>query len=121
MRTLTTQVKLRRLVRAFAESAGRLASEPAERRLAGSVADRLGELSEDVREAWRRESLAGRPDEALAAYADAALRTIQLAIAGLQQEGADIALLRRDFESAALPFEVFLRGLAAEPALARSA
>jgi len=34
---------------------------------------------------------------------------------------ADLELLRADFESAALPLEVFLRGLDAEPALQRSA
>ncbi len=121
MRTLITQVKLRRLVRAFADSTGRLASEPAERRLAGSVADRLGELAEDVRAAWGRESLAGGLEPALAGYAADSLRGIQLAIAGLQQEGADLELLSDDFAAAALPFEVFLRGLDAEPVLARSA
>ena len=42
-------------------------------------------------------------------------------IAGLQQAGADLELLRGDFEAAALPLEVFLRGLDAEPALQRSA
>ena len=46
---------------------------------------------------------------------------IELAIAGLQQAGADLDLLRGDFEAAALPLEVFLRGLDAEPALQRSA
>jgi hypothetical protein len=45
----------------------------------------------------------------------------ELAIAGLQQAGADLELLRSDFESAALPLEVFLRGLDLEPALQRSA
>ena len=49
------------------------------------------------------------------------MRTVELAVAGLRQAGADLELLASDFESAALPLEVFLRGLDAEPALQRSA
>ena len=121
MRTLATQVKLRRLIRAFAEARERLASEPFERRRIGPGVDRLLELAGDVRESWRREASL-RPLEApLDAYVAGALRTLELAIAGLQQVGADLELLRGDFETAALPLEVFMRGLDAEPALQRSA
>src|SRR5213594_1720398 len=63
MRTLQTQVKLRRLIRAFGEARSRLASEPLERRLVGPLVDRLLELAADVRESWRREALL-RPLEA---------------------------------------------------------
>jgi hypothetical protein len=49
------------------------------------------------------------------------LRTIDLSIAGVQQAGADLELLRQDFEGAALPLEIFMRGLDSEPALQRSA
>lgn len=119
MRTLATQVKLRRLVRAFGEAHARLRSEPLEFRVVGSVVDRLLELSADVRMSWRRENADLEP--ALARYVDESLRTAELAIAGLSQAGADLQLLRDDFESAALPLEVFLRGLDVEPALQRSA
>jgi hypothetical protein len=121
MRTLATQVKLRRLVRAFGEAQGRLTSEPLERRTVGSLVDRLLGLSGDLRDSWRRESRL-RPLEApLAGYVEESLRTAELAVAGLSQAGADLDLLRADFESAALPLEIFLRGLDAEPALQRSA
>src|SRR5438477_607293 len=50
MRTLATQVKLRRLIRAFAEARNRIASEPIDRRVVGSMVDRLLELSGDHRE-----------------------------------------------------------------------
>jgi len=121
MRTLATQVKLRRLIRAFGEAQDRLATEPLERKLVGPVVDRLIELAADVTHAWRREALL-RPLEApLEAYAADSLRTMELAVAGLAQTGADLGLLRQDFETAALPLEVFLRGLDAEPALQRSA
>lgn len=121
MRTLATQVKLRRLVRAFGEAQNRLASEPLERGLAASLIERLQELAGELRESWRRESLTGPLEPALEAYVKESLRWVDLAIAGLSQAGADLDLLRGDFEGAALPLEVFLRGLDAEPALQRSA
>jgi hypothetical protein len=119
MRTLATQVKLRRLIRAFGEAHSRLTSDPREQRVAGSVVDRLLELAADVRTAWRREAAFVGP--VLAGHVDESLRVAELAAAGLREAGADLDLLRRDFEAAALPLEVFLRGLDAEPALQRSA
>ena len=121
MRTLGTQVRLRRLDRAFSEALDRLLSEPAERLMAGLISAKLLELAGDVRDAWKRESVAARPAEALDAYVKEALRTAEFAIAALPQTGADLELLGRDFEGAVLPLEVFLRGLDAEPALQRSA
>jgi hypothetical protein len=121
MRTLSTQVRLRRLIRAFAEAVDRLGSEPAERQMSASVAARLLEPSGEVRQSWTRESLGGPEIDSLKRYVRDSLRTIDLAIAGLQQQGADLELLRRDFEVAALPLEIFMRGLDAEPALQRSA
>ena len=122
MRTLSTQVKLRRLVRTFGEVVSRLGSEPRERRrLAGPLVDRLQELCGDVAESWAHEAGSSLLEPALARYAAGSLRSAELAIVGLRQAGADLELLRGDFESAALPLEVFLRGLDAEPALQRSA
>lgn len=121
MRTLGTQVKLRRLIRTFAESADRLAADPLQRRMAGSIVDRLLGLAGEVRDSWLRESLATPQAPALDGYVKEALRTAEFAIAGLQQAGADLELLRRDFDSAALPLEIFMRGLDLEPALQRSA
>ena len=121
MQTLATQVKLRRLIRTSAQDWGRLASDPLERARVGSVADRLLGLAGEVREAWRRESQPGGLEAPLQLHVSVSLRSIELAIAGLQQRGADLELLRGDFEAAALPLEVFLRGLDAEPALQRSA
>lgn len=121
MRTLATQVRLRRLIRTSAEAWNRLASDPLERGRVGSVADRLLGLAAEVREAWTRESLATPVEQPLERYVDGALRSAELAVSGLQQAGADLELLRSDFEAATLPLEVFLRGLDAEPALQRSA
>ena len=121
MRTLATQVRVRRLIRTFAELVDRLLAEPAERSLAMSAVSRLQGLAEGVRDAWDGEAAAGRPEDALARYVEQSLHMADLAIAGLSQAGADLELLRDDFESAALPLEVFLRGLDVAPALQRSA
>jgi hypothetical protein len=121
MRTLGTQVRLRRLTRAFSEALDRLLSEPSERQMAASIVAKLLELAADVRESWRRESLSGHPAEPLNGFVQEAMRTAEFAIAGLSQAGADLELLGRDFDEAVLPLEVFLRGLDAEPALERSA
>src|SRR6267378_3246165 len=107
MRTLQSQVKLRRLIRSTSEAITRLRWEPSQRVMAGSIVDRLLELAAEVRESWAQEALAGRPGEPLSA--------------GVAQDGSDLELLRQDFDRAALPLEAFLRGLDAEPALQRSA
>lgn len=121
MRTLATQVRLRRLDRAFSEALDRLLSEPAEREMVGLISAKLLELASDVRDSWRRESAQNMPAAALDAYVKEALRSAEFAIAALPQTGADLELVGHDFENAVLPLEVFLRGLDAEPALQRSA
>ncbi|HKC19061.1 MAG TPA: hypothetical protein VKE27_05455 [Candidatus Dormibacteraeota bacterium] len=121
MRTLATQVKLRRLVRTSSAAWTRFAGDPYGLSRVGSTVDRLLELSGEVRQAWQREAAAAPLDPPLERYVSATLRSAELAIAGLQQAGADIELLHEDFQAAVLPLEIFLRGLDAEPALQRSA
>ncbi len=108
MRTLQTQVKLRRLIRSTAEAFSRLRWQPAERRMADAIVDRLLGLAAEVRESWAEDALSGRPGEALSAFMAESLRMAELAISGAAQEGSDLELLRQDFERAALPLEVFL-------------
>jgi len=121
MRTLSTQVKLRRLIRSTSEAFSRLRWEPAERRVVGSIVDRLLALTAEVRDAWAQDAVSGRPEEPLSVFVAESMRTVELALAGIAQDGSDLELLRQDFERAAVPLEVFLRGLDAEPALQRSA
>ncbi len=121
MRTLSTQVKLRRFIRSSSEAFSRPRWQPAERRMAGPIVDRLLELAAEVRDSWAQESVSGRPGEPLSVFVADSLRAAELAISGVAQDGSDLELLRQDFERAALPLEVFLRGLDAEPALQRSA
>src|SRR5438045_8822283 len=121
VRTLATQVKLRRLIRSFAEPYARLEVEPGDRRLVGALVDRPMELAGDVQEAWRQESRLGRLEPVLAAYLAEAMRTRELAIVGLRQAGSDVELLRAHFEAAALPPATCVRALDAEPGPPRSA
>lgn len=121
MRTLSTQVKLRRLIRSTSEAFSRLRWQPAERRLVGSIVERLLALAAEVRDSWAQDAVSGRPAEPLSVFVAESLRTSELAIAGIAQDGSDLELLQQDFERAAVPLEVFLRGLDAEPALQRSA
>lgn len=121
MRTLSTQVRLRRLIRAFAEALERLRADPLDRQLAASLVQRLQELAGGVSESWAREAALGGSEAAVERFAEDSLRTVELAIVGLGQHGADRDLLRADFEQAALPLELVLRGLDAQPALQRSA
>src|SRR5439155_26977177 len=119
MRTLSTQVRLRRLVRAFSDGLERLLSEPQDHRLAAGIVLRLQELSAAVQEAWNRERAAGPPDAALAAYVGQALKTAQLAIAGPRQQGAALALLARGLQGAAPREGLLLRGARPLSALGR--
>ena len=121
MRTLSTQVKLRRLVRSTSDSFSRVRWQPSELSMSGSIVDRLLGLAAEVRESWAQEAISGRPGEALSAFVGESMRMAELAISGMAQEGSDLELLQQDFDRAALPLEVFLRGLDAEPALQRSA
>jgi hypothetical protein len=122
MRTLVTQVKLRRLTRAVDEATDRLLSEPAELEMAGLVAARLLKLVDGLAEAWDAERHAASDGPAAwDHYLNGALQTIRFAVAGIGQEGADIRLLAVDFTEAALPLEVFLKGLDHAPALLRIA
>ena len=121
MRTLGTQVRLRRLIRTYDDSWRRVTLDPLQMPRVGSVVDRLLELAAELRESWDRESAAGGLEPTLENHVADSLRSIELSVAGMQQAGADLNLLRGDFEAAALPLEVFLRGLDAEPAMQRSA
>src|ERR1700730_14163521 len=108
MRTLQSQVKLRRLIRSTSEAMTRLRWEPSERAMAGSIVDRLLELAAEVRESWGQGALSGRRGEPLSAFVAESLRSLDRATAGVAQDGSDLELLRQDFERAALPLEVVL-------------
>jgi hypothetical protein len=110
MRTLATQMRLRRLLRAQLEYQQRLAAEGYPRPLAGAASARLLQLLQDVRATWARES-EGAELAALRPYVQRTFATIQAAAAGTARPGADVARLGAELREAAVPLVFCLRGL----------
>src|SRR5437667_11202684 len=61
MRTLATQVRLRRLIRVHGEYTERLAAAPSDGELARLARARLVQLADDVRRAWLADLAAAEP------------------------------------------------------------
>src|SRR5260370_24683403 len=102
MRTLSTQVRLRRLIRSFDEAINRLLSDPHERSAAGSVAARLLELATAVREAWRHENVTGQLPNSLERYVRDAMPPMDRALTRVHPAGAGLGPPRLTSEDAAL-------------------
>jgi hypothetical protein len=110
MRTLATQMRLRRLLRVQAEYQQRLLTEDAVRPLAAAASARLLQLLQDVRTTWTRESdgveLAG-----LRSYVQRSFAAMDAAAAALPRPGADVARLGAELRDSGVPLVFFLRGL----------
>ncbi len=118
MRTLGTQVRLRRLIRQHAELLDRIGESPADAELRASVAARLGTLVNDVRAAWSAEVAAAQLTPELRvcdAHVRRALRAIEATVAELRNGPAGLDWLRGQFLGAAVPLLLFLRGLEDTP------
>lgn len=110
MRTLTTQLRLRRLLRTQADYHRRLLEAGTGGPLATAASARLLDLLGDVRSAWQRESgelvltdLQGHVTRSLAVMGASA--------AAMARPGADLTRLNTEFRDAGLPLVFFLRGL----------
>lgn len=110
MRTLATQMRLRRLLRAQAEYQHRFATEGPVGPLRTAASTRLRQLLQDVRVTWARESqgvdLAG-----LRSHVQRSFAAMEAAAAALPQPGADVARLGAELRDAGVPLVFFLRGL----------
>ncbi len=122
MRTLATQMRLRRLLRTQAEYQRRLAAERDPRALAIAASARLLQLLNDVRTTWERESqsadLAGvRP------YVQRSFAAMQASAAAIARPGADLRRIGAELREVGVPLVFFLRGLddSAGPVLAELA
>src|SRR5690348_7689355 len=92
MRTLATQMRLRRLLRVHGELSQRLAAAPADGELAVSARDRLRQLSADVRAAWRSDLAAagaGAGAAVLDRHVERTLRLVESVVAELARPAAD--------------------------------
>jgi hypothetical protein len=114
MRTLATQMRLRRLLRAHAEYERRLDAEGAAGPLAAAGSARLLQLLRDVRAAWEADSqgveLAG-----LRAHVSRSLAAMEAATAAMSRPGQDRARLHSGLRDTGLPLVFFLRGLEDSP------
>jgi hypothetical protein len=114
VRTLGTQVRLRRLIRLEGELAERLASPEADTRLRRVVTRRLLAAIGDVRMGWTADLRAtgdgGGVDE-LRRHVSRALATLEVLSAGLERPAADVATADSEFRQVAVPLLFFLRGV----------
>ncbi len=110
MRTLGTQVRLRRLLRVQADFQQRLALEAEPRHVAKAAAVRLIDLVAGVRATWLQES-AGLHLGRLRGHVSRSLAAMEVAAASLEQPGADYASLFGELRDAGMPLVFFLRGL----------
>ena len=110
MRTLATQMRLRRLLRIQAEYQERFAVEGFSGPMAAAASARLLRLLHDVRDSWVRDSqgveLAG-----LRPFVHRWLATMEAAAAALARPGADVMRLSTELRDAGVPLVLFLRGL----------
>ncbi len=112
MRTLTTQLRLKRLLRLEAELTARLVAPEADRRLGAVVGRRLLEALRDVRAAWAADQSGTAGDLGLLRrHVSRALGALELTASDLMRPGADPAALSTSFREVALPLLFFLRGL----------
>ena len=109
MRTLTTQMRLRRLLRTQAGYAERLTG-PGQTELPAAMSARLLELVHDVRTTWERES-GGVELAGLHGYVLRSLVGMEAAPPSVAVPGGDLGGRGAETRDAGLPLVFFLRGL----------
>ena len=110
MRSLQTQVRLRRLLRVYTEYSERLADSPGDGRLVSAARSKLFELAGQVHEAWAEDS-ATVAVPAIRRHVTRTLSAVDRAIAGLGRPSANPRSLAGDLQEAALPLLLMLRGM----------
>jgi hypothetical protein len=110
MRSITTQLRIRRLARAYADYADRLSSNPADLALAGAARSRLASLATDLHAAWAVDSRTVTVP-ALRRRLTAALAEIDALVAGFGRDAADPRQSAERLREAALGLLLMLRGL----------
>jgi hypothetical protein len=114
VRTLGTQVRLRRLLRLEGELIQRLATLDADPRLRRVVTRRLLEAIGDVRTAWTADLRAtgdGAGVGELRRHVSRALATLEALAASLERPAGDVKMADGEFREVAVPLLFFLRGV----------
>jgi hypothetical protein len=110
MRSLQTQVRLRRLLRVYTEYSERLANSPGDSRLASAARTKLSELAGQVHEAWAEDSTTVAVP-AIRRHVTRTLSAVDRAIASLGRPSTNPRRLAEDLQEAALPLLLMLRGM----------
>src|ERR1700716_418777 len=110
MRSLQTQVRLRRLLRVYTDYSERLAEAPRDWRLAGAAQTKLFELVGQLHEAWAEDS-ATVAVPAIRRHVTRTLSAVDQAIASLGRPSANPRRLAEDLQEAAVPLLLMLRGM----------
>ena len=110
MRSLQTQVRLRRLLRVYTDYSERLADSPGDSRLASAARTKLFELAGQVHEAWAEDS-ATVAVPAIRRHVTRTLSAVDRAIASLGRPSSNPRSLSEDLQEAALPLLLMLRGM----------
>ncbi|HEY8759673.1 MAG TPA: hypothetical protein VIP52_02040 [Candidatus Dormibacteraeota bacterium] len=110
MRSLQTQVRLRRLLRVYNEYSERLADSPGDSRLASVARSKLLQLAGRLHEAWNEDS-ATVAVPAIRRHVTRTLAAVDQAIASLGRPSSNPRNLAEDLQEAALPLLLMLRGM----------
>jgi hypothetical protein len=107
MRTLATQMRVRRALRVQAQYQERLATEGSGS-LAQAASTRLLQLLRAVRMGWNREAPMPAP---VHAFVSRSIAAMEEAAAAMARPGADLARLGSQFRETGVALMLFLRGL----------
>jgi len=110
MRSLQTQVRVRRLLRVYTDYSERLAESPADPSLAAAARNRLLELASSLHEAWAEDS-ASVALPALRRHVTRTLAAVDQAVAAFGRPGTDPRRLAGELQESALPLLLMLRGM----------
>jgi hypothetical protein len=110
MRSLQTQVRVRRLLRVYTDYSERLAESPADSGLAAAARNRLSELASSLHEAWAEDS-ASVSLPALRRHVTRTLAAVDQAVAAFGRPGVDPRRLAGELQESALPLLLMLRGM----------
>ena len=125
MRTLATEMRLRRLIRQHAGLVERLRTDRGDPEAAAAVEMRLRALLRDVGTAWAADLGAATAADATAGPVEPALldghvrrslKALEAAVVELGRPGTQLDWLAQRFRATAVPLLLFLRGLEETPA-----
>lgn len=110
MRSLQTQVRLRRLLRVYTDYSDRLVDSPGDSLLAAAARTKLFDLAGQLHEAWADDS-ATVSVPAIRRHVARTLAAVDQAIASLGKPSSNPRSLAEDLQEAALPLLLMLRGM----------